>query len=180
MPGVGDKWFPDTPDGHREARAFGRANPDLPQREGTGAHVYHYVIEQENRHLDDPEFNKMASTPAFPPGTMKGFLDELHKIAVRVHDDDSATGWERASESPGQKVHQTDKSHDAAKKRVGHKGKRLASDLINTFNKTVVAPVTGAKNRAASMVDRGLKIGENANKNANKIRKDGVRVSMGI
>lgn len=180
MPGVGDKWFPDTPDGHREAKAYGRANPGLPQREGTGAHVLQYIIGQEERHLEDSEFDKMASVSPFPPGTMEGFLDELHKIAARVFDDSSQTGWERASASPGQKIHQTNKSHDAAKKRTGHKGKRLASDIINEFNKSVAAPSKGLANRAGKRVDHTLGQVRELQKNVSKIQKDGVKLRMGM
>ena len=87
MPGVGDKWFPDTPSGNREARAYSRSNPDAVQREGSGAHLYQYIVEQEDRHLTDPEFNKMASAPPFPPfppGMMGAFFEELEKIAATI------------------------------------------------------------------------------------------------
>ena len=180
MPGVGSKWFPDTPDGHREAKAYGRANPSLVQREGTGAHVLHFIREQEERSLEDPEFDKTAAANPFPPGTFEGFLDELHKIAARVHDDSSMTGWERASESPGKVVHQTNKSHEQAKKNISHKGRRLASDLINKFDKSVASPLRGAANRTGGRIDKGLEIGEKLQKNVADIKRDGVRVRMGM
>lgn len=83
MPSVGSKWFPDTPEGHREAQAYSLSNPDAgPMREGTGAHVYQSVLDRESERVGG--FDKQASAPAFQPGTIDGFFDELEKISKRV------------------------------------------------------------------------------------------------
>ena len=77
MPSVGDRWFPDSPDGHMEAKNYAMESGDV-MREGAGAHVHLSIMQREQKATEDSGFDKMFGGISKTAGVgMSADIDEI-------------------------------------------------------------------------------------------------------